>query len=384
MKAIGIIVEYNPFHNGHLYHLEKTKKLFPDAVIIAVMSGNFTQRGEPAVIDKFARTKLAIDAGVDLVIELPFVFTVQNADIFAKTSVHLLDILGVKNIVFGSETGEIDQLETLLDIMETKDYNVQVKYYLKQGNSYPTASALAMEEQSATEDFDQPNNILGIQYLKAKRELNSDISFHTIKRLETGYYDTIKAQSNIQSATAIRGLLFDNQPIDVFVPAYVSHLFENRKPINYNAFTDHFKYLINALDVRQIKDIFNMTEGFENRIVKQRAFTTTDALIEQLITRRYTYSSIKRTLAHLLCQTPSSLITDFTPPYLRVLGMNTLGQHYLSDIKKTIEIPIITNVKEGIHPYLDHELKVSKIYTLASDKDVYNLEFDPTINLYID
>ncbi len=384
MKATGIIVEYNPLHNGHMYHLQKTKELFPDTCIIAVMSGNFTQRGEPAIIDKFARTEMAIKAGVDLVIELPFVFTVQNADIFAQTSVHLLDMLGVDNIVFGSETGDITTLEDMLSQMDSKTYHNRVKFHLKQGNSYPTASALAMKEQGIDEGFDAPNNILGLQYLKAKQTLKSGIEFHTIKRTSTGYYEKIKARASIQSATAIREQIKHDEAIDRYVPKHVSSILKDRKAIDYNSFTSSFQYIINAMDARDIKSLFNMTEGIEHRIKKMRQFDSTDELIEQLITRRYTYSSIKRTLAHLLCQTPSDLIESFTPGYIRVLGMNETGKAYLSQIKHDLTVPLVTNAKEGIHPYLDHELKVSQIYTLASDKDVFKMEFDPTINLYID
>ncbi|MEC9484953.1 MAG: nucleotidyltransferase [Candidatus Izemoplasma sp.] len=383
MKATGIIVEYNPLHNGHMYHLNETKKLFPDRCTIAIMSGNFTQRGEPAIVDKFARTEMAIKAGVDLVIELPFVFTVQNADIFAKTSVHLLDMLGVENIVFGSETGDMTVLEDMLKQMDSKIYHDRVKYFLKQGNSYPTASALAMAEQGIDKGFDAPNNILGLQYLKAKKALNSKITFHTIRRQTTGYYDKIKQNASIQSATAIRGLIKNNESYERYVPKPVKSILDSHKSIDYNFFTDHFKYLINVIPVEDIGNLFNMTEGIEHRIKKMRHFSTTSELIEQLITRRYTYSSIKRTLAHLLCQTKETLIESFIPPYLRVLGMNKVGKEYLSQIKHDLEIPLITNVKEGIHPYLDHELKVSRIYSLASDKDVFKMEFDPTINLYI-
>lgn len=383
MKATGIIVEYNPLHYGHVHHIEETKKLTKPDCLIAVMSSSFTQRGEPAIVDKFTRAEMAIKAGVDLVIELPFVFTVQNADRFAYSSIDILNKLFVNDIVFGSESGDIKSLESIIDIMDRDQYQTLVEEHLKNGYSYPTANQHAFDTLSNQKGTNLPNNILGLQYIKSQREINPRIQLSTIKRVSSGYYDDIDSTKHIQSATSIRKELVSGNPIDKYVPSFVSALLKDKTPITYNLFTEQFKYLINSSDKKELSQIFNMREGFENRILKTHQFKNTDDLIEQLITRRYTYSAIKRMLAHLISQTPSSLIKDFDAPYIRVLGMNTTGKDYLSTIKKKMTVPLVTNVKENIHPYLDFELKVSKIISLVSDKDIFKEEFNPRNVLYL-
>lgn len=375
MKKVGIIVEYNPFHNGHLYHIEETRRLSNCDVLVCVMSGNFTQRGEPAITDKFTRTKMALANKVDLVVELPFVFTVQNADIFAKTSVSILNHLGVDEIYFGSENASIDDLETIGSVMRDDSYNELIKQHLKDGNSYPTASDLALKEICPNEYSSLPNNILGIQYILAGKDLNSSITFKTIKRTSTNYYDEIKTDSTIQSATSIRKQLLMKEDISSYVPNSVVQLLEDNEVTTYNDFTEQFKYLLSVKTKEEIKNIFGINEGFENRLLKIKQFDTTDDLISQLLTRRYTNSKIKRMLAHVLCDTKNTLINSFDIPYIRILGMNEQGKEYLSLIKKELTIPLISKVKEGIHPYLDHELKVSKVYSLGLKKDIFNQEF---------
>lgn len=384
MKATGIIVEYNPLHNGHVHHIKETKRHAKPDCLIAVMSGSFTQRGEPAITDKFSRAEMAIKAGVDLVIELPFVHTVQNADYFAYSSMSILDKLNVKDVYFGSESGDINQLTDILNIMESTTYNTLVNQFMKNGHSYPTSNQMALEQCSEMSGFDQPNNILGIQYIKAKKSLKSSIQLRTIKRIESGYYDEIDASKSIQSATSIRQALIDHTSIDAFVPPYVQHILNDHSLVVYDDFTEHLKYVLNTASSDDLKAIFNMTEGFEHRLLNHRTFSTVTDLINQVITKRYTYSAIKRTLAHTLCQTPKDLIQSFDASYIRVLGMNINGKDYLSTIKNQIDIPIITNVKEGLHPYLDMELKVSRIYGLVTDKDVFKESFDPTNVLYFD
>lgn len=375
MKKVGIIVEYNPFHNGHLYHIEETRRKSNCDVLICVMSGNFTQRGEPAITDKFTRTKMALNNKVDLVVELPFVFTVQNADIFAKTSVSILNHLGVDEIYFGSENASIEQLDAIGTVMHGDSYNNLVREYLKEGNSYPTASDLAMKDVCPNDYFHLPNNILGIQYIIAGKELNSPITFHTIQRTSTNYYDEIKKDTNIQSATSIRKHLLNNESIDAYVPHNVSELLHKENKASFNDFTSEFKYLLSVKTKEDIESVFSVNEGFENRLLKIKDFIDTNDLINQLLTRRYTNAKIKRMLAHILCDTKKTLITDFSIPYIRILGMNESGKNYLNKIKKEIKVPLISKVKEGIHPYLDHELKVSKVYSLGLGKDIFKEEF---------
>ncbi|AIO19558.1 hypothetical protein KQ51_01684 [Candidatus Izimaplasma bacterium HR1] len=375
MKTVGIIVEYNPLHNGHVYHIEETKRLSKADRLVCVMSGNFTQRGEPAIIDKFTRTKWALNNGVDLVIELPFVFTVQNADIFASTSVSILNHLCVDEIYFGSETGDIDELHHLGNILESTEFNMLIKKYSKDGNSYPTSSDLAMKDLYPNNSYDLPNNILGIQYILAGKKLNSKIVFKTIKRISTNYFDEEDKNSTIQSATTIRKLVNNENDIVNYVPKDVYETLTTRKPVGYEDFYLPIRHIFSSSTSEDLHQIFNITEGIENRFLKINSFNNVSEFIHKSLTRRYTNSKIKRALAHILCNVKKHEITSFEIPYIRVLGMNKKGQAFLNEIKHDLEIPLIVKVKEGIHPYLDIEIRVSKVYSIGSDEAIFRGEF---------
>lgn len=384
MKVAGIIVEYNPLHNGHLHHILETRKKSNCDYLIAVMSGNFTQRGEPAMIDKFTRAKMALLNHVDLVIELPFVFSVQSADIFAYTSVAILNHLKVDEIYFGSESGNIDELFYLSDILDSEEYNNLVLKYSKEGNSYPTSSDLAMRELTDTKIYNLPNNILGIHYIRAVKKLKSNISVCTIKRVETDYYSEFTKGKDIQSASAIRKMLKNNEDIKNYVPSNVNELLNDRKIVDLEMFTEHLKYKIHSATKEDLEAIFNISEGFENRIKKVNNFDSVEDLISQIITRRYTNSKIRRSLMHILCNTLKTTVTSFEIPYIRILGMTSKGQSYLNSIKKEIDVPLISKISDNKHPYLEMELKASKIYSMISDIDVFKEEFKPLILLHND
>jgi len=384
MKVAGIIVEYNPLHNGHLHHILETRKISKCDYLIAVMSGNFTQRGEVAMIDKFTRTKMALLNHVDLVIELPFVFSVQSADIFAYTSVAILNHLKVDEIYFGSESGNIDELFHLSNILDSEEYNKLFLKYSKQGNSYPTSSDLAVKDLTSSTIYNLPNNILGIQYISAVKKLKSNIKVCTIKRIETNYYDEHTLGKDIQSATTIRKMIKNNEDIKDYVPNNVFDLLDGRKIIDLEMFTEYFKYKIHSATKEDIEAVFNINEGFENRVKKIKDFSSVEDLISQLITRRYTNSKIRRSLIHILCNTEKSVLNSFEVPYLRILGMTSSGQSYLNKIKKDLEVPLISKITDKKHPYLAMELKASKIYSMVSDVDVFKEELKPPIFLHFD
>lgn len=379
MKTAGIIVEYNPLHNGHLHHIKETRRKSGCDCLIAVMSGNFTQRGEPAMIDKFTRTKMALLNEVDLVIELPFLLTIQSANIFAFASVSLLNYLGVDELYFGSESGDVKELYKLSEILNSKEYNKLIKSFLKEGNSYPTSSALAVKKLSNSKLYDKPNNILGIHYINAINKLNSKIKIKTIERIKTNYHDEFTVGTKIQSASAIRKLLKVKKNINEFVPQSVNELLKGRQIIDIEMFYNYLKYKIVSSSNKDIGDIFGISEGLENRIKSIKEFTSIQDLIEKVITRRYTNSKLKRSFMHILCQTKKETLENIDVPYIRILGMNDTGKEYLNLIKKDVNVPIISKVTENIHPYLDTELKISMIYSLVSDRDIFKEEFYPVI-----
>lgn len=379
MKITGIIVEYNPLHNGHLYHITETRKRSQCDVLIAVMSGHFTQRGEPTIVDKFTRTKWAIANGVDLVVELPFVLGVQSADLFALHAVQILHHLGVNDIYFGSEAGNVEDLNNLGEILASDHYNELVQINLKEGYSYPTANDLAMNTILPDGGFDQPNNILGIQYILAGKRLSTPIQFHTIPRTKTGYYDDIDESTHIQSATAIRKLALQNQEISPYVPSVVAQDLQKKLLISYDAFTVALGGILHRATARELSHIQHVTEGLEHRIKQVTSFSSIEDLIQQIISKRYTNAKLQRMLACILCNVQTSDIIPGEIPYLRILGMNDQGRAHLSNIKKDLAIPLYTKIKEGLHPYLDIELRVTKVYNMATNTDLYKQEFHPVI-----
>ena len=297
MKAVGIICEYNPFHNGHLYHLKKVKELCPDHVIILILGGNFLQRGDASIINKWDKTKLAIEYGVDLVVELPFAFATQSADLFASGSISLLDALGVDKLVFGSETNDIDSFTLLAKAQLYNDnYDELVKGYLSKGVNYPTALSNALFTLT-NKKIDTPNDILGISYVREIIRRKSNIEPICIKR--TNNYHDKQLNSKIASATSIREALKKNKDISNYVPKetlkYINkvHNIENYYPLlKYKILSE-----LDDLDIYQTVD-----EGIENRIKKFIIPSNSyNELVENIKTKRYTYNKIGRMFTHILC-----------------------------------------------------------------------------------
>lgn len=382
MKVVGVIVEYNPLHYGHIHHLTKTKALSDADVVIAVMSSHAVQRGEFSVVDKFTKTKWALKAGVDLVIELPAVFALQSADLFAETGVRILDALHVDEMYFGSETGDIAPLKDVLKIMQSDAYDTLVKQYLDQGESYPTSSHLALEALSSPDVFKGPNDILGIQYIHAIDTIDSTIEPYTILRLDTGYYDDIKAGTNIQSATAIRKLHIQNDDFKAFVPSYVHKDLKHYPRTNQEAWFPFMAYKLASETQKSLQTYFGFEEGIESLFMKHYDEDGLTPFLDRVSSKRYTHAKIKRALMHMLIGIKKHDIPSFKPPYIRVLGMNKTGQAYLNKIKHDLEdqgIPLISKLKQVRHPYLDIELRVTKIYDLIIQRNLIEEEFKPVI-----
>ena len=215
MKAVGIICEYNPFHNGHLYHLKKVKEKFKDYTIILIMNSTFMQRGETSLITKWDKTELALFYGVDIVIELPFVFATQSADIFAKGAIYLLKEMNVSHIVFGSETNDIKSLEDIAQIQNKTSYNRKVKEIMQKGVNYPTALNLALTSFHK-QNINKPNDLLALSYIKAIQELQSNIIPISIKR--TNNYHKLSKNTNITSASSIRELIKQKKEFSSYIP----------------------------------------------------------------------------------------------------------------------------------------------------------------------
>lgn len=367
MRTIGIICEYNPFHNGHLYHINKIKEMFPDSLIILVMSGHFMQRGNISILNKWDKTDIALNNGVDLVVELPFPFASQSSDIFAHGALKILNTLKVSHLVFGSECNNVKKLTLMAnEQLYNKNYNNEVKKYLDEGYNYPTSLAKALSINIKT-----PNDLLGLSYIKEIIRNNYNIKPISIKR--TNNYHDIDSQNNIISSTNIRKKLENNEDIKKYIPSNACnyHYYYDYK----TKYFDLLKYKIlsslNDLNIYQTVD-----EGIDNRI-KDKILTsnTLEDFILNIKTKRYTYNKISRMCSHILLNFTKKEANKFKNiEYIRVLGFNQKGRTYLNKIKKSIDIPIITKFIKNDMLYL--ELRATYIYALiTNDNTIISKEY---------
>lgn len=370
MEIIGIIAEYNPFHSGHRYHIDKIKEMYKDSIIIAVISSCFTERGEVSILNKWDKTKVALDNNIDLVIELPFVYSSQSADIFAKGALKILNALKVDKIVFGSECNNISKLKEIANIqINDKNFDEKVKKYLKDGNNYPTSISKALKEENITK-IDSPNDLLAISYLKEIIKNNYKIEGISIKRTNN-YHGNNEGQ--ILSASELRQKIKNNEEIKDYVNYDENIIYKNTN------FFPLLKYqIINNFDT--LDKFQTVDEGIENRIKKFIIdVKDKEELVNKLKTKRYTYNKINRMLVHILIGlTKENAKLDID--YIRVLGFNQRGRNYLNKIKKETSIKIITKYKDIDSPLLEIEKKASFIYSIiVNDSSLIKKEFEKPI-----
>ena len=369
MHKIGIIAEYNPFHNGHLYQIKEIKKRYPDSTIITVVSSSFTQRGDISLLNKWDKTKIALDNGIDLVIELPFVYSTQASDIFAEGSVKILNYLGIDTLVFGTERDTIEDLELLANIqINNKEYQEKVKQYLSTGLNYATSTNKALEDITNVK-VDTPNDLLALSYIKQIKLNKYNIKYTNIKR--TTSYHGCEIKNNISYASNIRKMSADNQDIDNLIPFDKKLLYK----VSMNNYLDILKYKVLSEDIN-INKYQTVDEGIEGRIIDNiTKVTTYEELIQNIKTKRYTYNKISRMLLHILTSFTKEEASNIDIDYIRILGFTTKGQEYLSKIKKNITIPIITGYKKNISKVLDIEYRVTKIYSLFTSNNLIKKEY---------
>ena len=382
MQAVGVIVEYNPFHNGHLHHFREAKRVANADVVVAVMSGHFLQRGEPALVDKWTRAKMALNAGVDLVIELPYAFATAQAPQFAAGSTYLLDALKCDSFAFGSEAGSIKPFLNTYRLMQqyAEEYNKTVKEAMKAGNSYPKALHIAFEslKEKTTEpliDLNQPNNILGYHYVEAAMNRNLAIKPLTIQRIQAGYHDDINTENEIASATGIRKAIFeenDLQAIQQFVPNTTFEQLQhwqnqNQLFMSWEAIWPMLQYAILRHSPHQLKQYADVAEGLENSLLKHAAQASTfQQFMNGIKSKRYTWTRLQRTFLHIFTGVTKDLLhAHQTPTYIRILGMTQNGQKYLSYIKKEVTLPLISRVGSNSDPLLALDLHATTIYNLC-------------------
>ena len=319
--AIGIICEYSPFHNGHLYHVNEIKKMYPDEEIFLVMSSHFLQRGEPSLIDKWKKTEIALDHGIDGVFELPFVFSSQGADLFARGSIEILKELRVNKLVFGSESNDIEKLKKIASVQNEEKFHELVRKRLDDGNNYPNAVSFAIDTLLG-HTVNTPNDILGVTYIKEIINQNANIEPITIKR--TNDFHGVELNNRITSATSIREGLKNGENVNAFVPK------KTYDKLNDVHFIEDYFELIRYKIITNI-DKLNMfqtvDEGIEYRLKKFiYDVDSIDELINKVITKRYTKNKVRRMLVPILCYFTKEEASYLKSDYIRVLGFNKKGQ----------------------------------------------------------
>ncbi|MBF0926788.1 MAG: nucleotidyltransferase [Clostridiales bacterium] len=393
-KRIGIIAEYNPFHNGHLYQIQKAKELTGADTVIAVMSGNFTQRGDTSLINKFEKAKIALQNEVDMVIELPTIYSISSAENFALGGIKILNEIGnIDYLVFGIEEENLEKLQAIADVLVNEDdeFKRNIKEELDKGNSYPKAREIVLKKVLSSENVEnimqKPNNILAIEYLKALKTTNSKIKPFAIKRKNTMHNDE-NINENYASGTYIRKLFIENNfnEIKKVVPKYTyERLLELKNQGTYvssiNDFSDIVIYKIRTMTKEEISKIADVNEGLENSIkLASTTCKTIDEIIEKVSTKRYTKTRISRILTYILLDITKSEMEQSknANQYIRVLGINKKCEGILKTINNDKLITSLKKFEEnnGENQLLNIDKKATEIYTIKYQKSVQaNLDY---------
>lgn len=385
MKLLSIIAEYNPFHKGHKYHLLKSLEESKATHSMAIMSGSFLQRGEPALVDKWVRARTAVKNGLDLVVELPFVYSCQSAEIFAYGAISTLHSLNtVDTLSFGCENPNLNKIFQVAKLLveEPQEYKEILKEQLKSGLSYPKGRQQAVESylQGCGDILSNPNNILAVEYMKWLYSLSSSIKPMAIQRVHAGYHHE-KPVNNFAGATYIRNQIQQTNRVEAIKKVLPKETIEEmslyEKTSIYN-FLDHYHTLIigNLLKSSKddIKEIFDVKEGLENRILKASIESSSlDELLDHIISKRYTKTRIKRILINLMMNHKEEDVYKVFKnpnygPYLRVLAFNNKGKEILRQICEKSNIPIITNLSKDIKC-------LDKIQKYSIDKDILSTNY---------
>lgn len=378
MKACGIVAEYNPFHKGHAYQIEQIRTNQDVDLIIAVMSGNFLQRGEPAVLDKWTRTRMALAGGVDLVIELPVVWSTQPADYFAKGALQILNALNIDYLSFGVENGTREDFLEAASYLVAEEEEISRKIQENQEMNIPYAKQM---EKIVLEmnpnfplDFQSPNIQLGLSYQKEiiNSGLENKIDILPIQRKGAGYAEeSIKSQSDFASATAIRNAMFRKEDVQSYLPnASSNYLYKKvEEKVSWENYFQLLKYQLTVQTESELREIYQMTEGLENRLKKYiQEANSFEEFIDKIKTKRYTRTRLQRLFTYVLLQLKTVDINQELekPPSIRVLGFNQKGQAYLNQQKHQLPSPIVSNVNQKTKVELKHDILAGNIYQLGN------------------
>lgn len=371
MKIAGIIAEYNPFHNGHLYHIEKTKELFGATHIIAVMSGNFVQRGDCAYFDKWTRAKAALLCGADLVVELPLPWAVSGAQVFARGGISLLNSCGCCELLsFGSETDDVDLLFECAKALRTSEFKSSLKQYLSQGITFAAAREQSINNiagEKSAQIIKTPNNILGVEYIGAIIDMQSDIKAVSVQRMGAEH-DGDTVFKSLASASFIR----KTGELSKFVPKKALEIFNEDKknnlaPANLSQLERGFILKLRSMDICDFERLPDISEGLHNRIYNAvNNYNTIEEIISAVKTKRYSHARIRRIILSALLNITKG-DSDEIPPYIRVLGFNKNGEEILKEMKHTAKLPVYTRTSQLLEnggELYRKEIFASEVYNL--------------------
>ncbi|MGA9468643.1 MAG: nucleotidyltransferase family protein [Exiguobacterium marinum] len=361
MQKTAIIAEYNPFHNGHYYQAQTARQETGADIMIAIMSAQFTQRGEPASFDKWKRAKAAVESGaIDLVIELPTQYGVQRADRFATAAVSIAEQLGCQTLSFGSESGDVDAIlhAARADVEEMPIYKKELRQALQAGHSSAQASSHAFQTVYPTFDLTRPNNILAYHYAKAAKT----IQLHTVKRLGADYHDPSLA--DVMSATGIRAHYLDSGEVRA-VPKATEAMFRTQSMTHWEMYWPVLQYKLRTLPLTTLTELVGIDASLAPRLIRAGLETSFDQALTAVSTRRYTRTAIQRAfvsvLLHWLKEEVPTLFDDV--PYVRPLAFNEIGRLALRDVKQ--DLPIVSKFDAR----LDFEARVTEAYRLPLQND---------------
>ena len=404
-KVLGIIAEYNPFHNGHLYHLETSKKLTDADYTVAIISGNFTQRGSTSIVDKWSKTKMALENGIDLVIELPVLYSISSAENFADGAIKILNSLGIVDYLsFGAETSDISILNNIANILcsEHEEYKNLLSIELEKGLSFPKARVNALLDyikntddnvpENRIIDFEKyskilssPNNILGIEYLKALKKYKSSIKPVCISRFKSEY-NSSSFSENIASATAIRELIknknFDTIKNVIPLESYsilMDCINSGCVAPDLNCFEKEIIFTLRKMSIEEIFNLPDVSEGLEFSIKKAaNSCNNINEFLDIVKSKRYTVTRLQRILLYALLgisKEDMQLSKKVEKPYVRVLGFNDNGKKLVSEIAtKNPELKLITSVKKFVDSNSNKDLQIIFAKDVLAT-DVYSLAF---------
>lgn len=395
MKAVGLVTEYNPFHNGHLYHLNKAIELTGADISVAVMSGDFVQRGEPAVLDKYTRTSMALNSGVNLVVELPVNYAVSSAESFAAGALKVLDYIKADSIAFGSESGDIERLSKLAHILCDNEDTLykEISKCTANGISYAAARQKVVEkltDKDTAAMLTSSNNILAVEYLKAIIKNNYAIKPYTVQRQGDSYNDT-DIRSEYASATALRknlkadniseyipvkaGLILSSNTNYIYPDDITEALFTRLLDILFASSYDKNVFIENVMQYPDVSKeiagrLYKSAMDMITRTVPQRSESKDNwtfsfgSLCEYIKTKEVPLSRIKRALVRITLGLDKKRMEKYAnEPYIRVLGFDKKGQEYLSYIRKTVEVPLITKTADYKEMLLD-DIHAANIYNM--------------------